>query len=117
MFTDVLDSLLPPRLVTELPTTVAVHRNAHPYEDAVILHLLNFDYDEGLDLVIPVDDPNVTVTVPQALQSGDLDVAYYELANLPAGQSLSYSRDGDEVTVTITPDVDNWGTLVIRSDE
>ena len=59
----------------------------------------------------------MTVTVPVALQSGALEVTYYELDNLPAGQSLSYNRSGDEVTVTITPDVSNWGTLIIESSD
>ncbi len=114
LFTDTLNSLLPPRLVTDLPRTVAVHRNAHPSKEAVILHLINYDYDLDSDTLKAVKNASMTITLAESMQPDSVRAVYYELANLPDGKQLACETDGDNTITIVLPNVSNWGTLVIE---
>jgi hypothetical protein len=116
-FSDVLKSLLPPRLKTNLPSTVAVHRNVNPSKGSIVLHVLNYDYDVGRDQIRPVNRATLKITLPESMPANNVRAMYYELANLPHGKPLiCTTTDDDEVTVTI-PHVSNWGTLAIERTE
>lgn len=114
LFTGTLNSLLRPRLVTDLPRTVAVHRNAHPSKEAVILHLINYDYDLDSDTLKAVKNASMTITLAESMQPDSVRAVYYELANLPDGKQLVCETDGDNTITIVLPNVSNWGTLVIE---
>jgi hypothetical protein len=113
-FSDVLKSLLPPRLKTNLPSTVAVHRNVNPSNGSIVLHLLNYDYDAGRDQIRPVNKASLEITLPESMPAGNVRAVYYELANLPNGKLLKCKAAGEGAVTVVIPRVSNWGTLVIE---
>lgn len=94
----------------EADDTLGVNRLSQPDASRMILHLLNYDYDPGVDAFTPKRDFEITLT--------DLDEAY-RAARFYSPQrttDLRLTERDDGITISV-PELIGWGFVVFAPSE
>jgi hypothetical protein len=97
------------------PTGLNVLADTSMAGGALVLHLVNSNWNSATDAVPPVASATVRCTLPAALQAVTDLQAYRVSPDRAAPERVSFQRDGSSVTVTST-NIKFWDLVIFTTD-
>ncbi|MGJ5820004.1 hypothetical protein [Paludibaculum fermentans] len=111
-----LSAYTEPEVAVDSPEAVVHEPGVTPYfytdrNGNVVVHLVNYDYDDESDQFYTKTNLKVTVNVGDQ----DVDEVILRTPDSPLPQSLSFTRSGSSLTIDV-PEVEAWAVLALQKN-